>query len=65
LWRERGRKQLEPFRLTLGASRRQRDLLELPNRPKSTTAELSQPIEQELDKCPKAQRLMMLPEVAG
>jgi transposase len=63
LWRERGRQQLESFRLAPWASRRRRDLLELLDRLTPTIAELSQAIEQEVEKCPKAQRLMTHPGV--
>jgi transposase len=58
LWREHGRQQLESFRLTPWASRRRHDLLELLDRLNPTIAELSQAIEQEVEKCPEAQRLM-------
>ena len=63
LWRERGRQQLESFRLAPWASRRRRDLLELLDRLNPTIAELSQAIEQEVEKCPQAQRLMTHPGV--
>ena len=63
LWRERGRQQLESFLLAPWASRRRRDLLELLDRLNPTIAELSQAIEQELEKCPEAQRLMTHPGV--
>jgi transposase len=63
LWRERGRQQLESFRLAPWASRRRRDLLELLDRLNPTIAELSQAIEQEVEKCPEAQRLMTHPGV--
>ena len=56
LWRERGRQQLESFRLAPWASRRRRDLLELLDRLNPTIAELTQAIEQEAEKCPPAQR---------
>ena len=58
LWREAGRQQLEAFRLAPWASRRRHDLLELLDRLNPTIAELSQAIEQEVEKCPEAQRLM-------
>src|ERR1700726_2968774 len=61
LWRERGRQQLESFRLAPWASRRRRDLLELLDRLNPTIAELSQAIEQEVEKCPEAQRLRTHP----
>ena len=63
LWRERGRQQLESFRLAPWASRRRRDLLELMDRLNPTIAELSQAIEQEVEKCPAAQRLATHPGV--
>ena len=63
LWRERGRQQLESFRLAPWASRRRRDLLELLDRLNPTIAELSQAIEQEVEKCPEAQRLRTHPGV--
>ena len=63
LWRERGRQQLESFRLAPWASRRRRDLLELLDRLNPTIAELSQAIEREVEKCPEAQRLMTHPGV--
>jgi transposase len=52
LWRERGRKELESFPLAPQASRRRRDLLELLDRLNPTIAELSQAIEQAVEKCP-------------
>jgi hypothetical protein len=63
LWREAGRQQLEAFRLAPWASRRRHDLLELLDRLNPTIAELSQAIEQEVEKCPEAQRLMTHPGV--
>jgi transposase len=63
LWRERGRQQLEAFRLAPWASRRRRDLLELLDRLNPTIAELSQTIEQEVENCPEAKRLMTHPGV--
>src|ERR1700690_823611 len=63
LWRERGREQLESFRLAPWASRRRRDLLELLDRLNPTIAELSQAIEQEAEKCPEARRLQTHPGV--
>jgi transposase len=65
LWRERGREQLESFRLAPWASRRRRDLLELLDRLNPTIAELSQAIEQEVEKCPEAQRLRTHPGVGA
>jgi transposase len=63
LWREAGRKQLESFPLPPWASRRRRDLLELLDRLNPTIAELTQAIEQEVEKCPEATRLMTHPGV--
>jgi transposase len=65
LWREAGRKQLESFRLAPWASRRRRDLLELLDRLNPTIAELSQAVEQEVEKCPEAQRLRTHPGVGS
>jgi transposase len=63
LWRERGRQQLESFQLAPWASRRRHDLLELLDRLNPSIAELSQAIEQEVESCPLAQRLMTHPGV--
>ena len=63
LWRDAGRKPREAFRLAPWASRRRHDLLELLDRLNPTIAELSQAIEQEVEKCPEAQRLMTHPGV--
>src|ERR1700758_2552737 len=57
LWRESGREQLEAFRLAPWASQRRRDLLELLDRLSPTIAELTAAIEQEVERCPAAQRL--------
>jgi len=65
LWRERGRQQLEIFQLAPWASRRRRDLLELLDRLNPTIAELSQALEQEVEKYPAAQRLMTHPGVGA
>src|ERR1700674_1556425 len=65
LWRERGRQQLESFRLAPWASRRRRDLLELLDRLNPTIAELTQAIEQEAEKCPPVQRLRTHPGVGA
>ena len=65
LWRERGRQQLEAFRLAPWASRRRRDRLELMDRLNPTITELSQAIEQEVEKCPQARRLMTHPGVGA
>ena len=65
LWREAGREQLEAFRLAPWASRRRRDLLELLDRLTPTIAELTQAIEQEVEKCPEAQRLQTHPGVGA
>jgi transposase len=63
LWREKGREQLESFRLAPWASRRRHDLLELLDRLNPTIGALSQAIEQEVEKCPEAQRLQTHPGV--
>src|ERR1700758_4291995 len=63
LWRAGGREQLESFRLAPWASRRRHDLLELLDRLNPTIAELSQAVEQEVEKCPEARRLMTHPGV--
>ena len=63
LWREKGREQLESFRLAPWASRRRQDLLELLDRLNPTIAALSQAIEQEVEKCPEAKRLQTHPGV--
>jgi transposase len=65
LWRERGRQQLEAFPLAPWAGRRRRDLLELLDRLNPTIAELTQAIEQEVEKCPAAQRLRTHPGVGA
>jgi transposase len=65
LWREGGRQQLESFRLAPWATRRRRDLLELLDRLTPIIAELSQAIEQEVEKCPAAERLRTHPGVGS
>ena len=65
LWGERGRQQLESFRLAPWATRRRRDLLELLDRLTPTIAELSQAIEREVEKCPAAERLRTHPGVGS
>ena len=65
LWREHGRQQLESFRLAPWATRRRRDLLDLLDRLTPTIAELSHAIEQEVEKCPAAQRLRTHPGVGS
>src|SRR5438477_6360908 len=65
LFREAGRKQLEGFRLARWASRRRHDLLELLDRLNPTITELTQAIEQEVEKCSEAQRLMTHPGVGA
>ena len=65
LWRERGRQQLESFQLAPWASRRRHDLLQLMDRLNPTIAELTQAIEQEVEKCPEAQRLRTHPGVGA
>jgi transposase len=63
LWREAGREQLLAFRLAPWASRRREDLLKLLEGLNPTIAELTQAIEQEVEKCPAAQRLRTHPGV--
>src|ERR1700687_4376537 len=63
LWREAGREQLEGFRLAPWASLRRRDLLELLDRLNPTIADLTQTIEQEVEKRSEAQRLQTHPGV--
>ena len=65
LWRDAGREQLEAFKLAPWASRRRRDLLELLDRLSPTIAELTRAIEQEVEKCPEAQRLQTHPGVGA
>src|SRR6202040_2648506 len=65
LWRDAGREQLESFELAPWASRRRRDLLELLDRLTPTIAELTQAIEQEVEKRPEAQRLQTHPGVGA
>jgi transposase len=65
LWREAGREQLEAFRLAPWASQRRHDLLELLDRLDPTIAKLTQAIEQEVEKCPEAQRLRTHPGVGA
>ena len=65
LWREAGRKQLETVALAPWASRRRRDLLELLDRLNPTITDLTQLIEQEVEKYPTAQRLMTHPGVGA
>jgi transposase len=62
---EEEQEQLESFRLAPWASRRRRDLLELLDRLNPTIVELSQAIEQEVEKCPEAQRLRTHPGVGS
>jgi transposase len=62
LWRTQ-RQQLESFPLAPWASRRRHELLELLDRLNPTIAELSQAVEQEVEKCPEAQRLATHPGV--
>jgi transposase len=65
LWRQHGREQLEAFRLAPWASQRRRDLLELLDRLDPTIAQLTQAIEQEVEKWPDAQRLRTHPGVGS
>ena len=63
LWREKGRKQLEAIRLAPWASRRREDLLKLLDGLNPTIAELTQAIDQEVEKSAEARRLMTHPGV--
>lgn len=65
LWRGPGRQQLESFELAPWAKRRRHDLLELLDRLDPKIAQLTQAIEQEVEKCPEAQRLMTHPGVGA
>ncbi|MGA9903623.1 MAG: IS110 family transposase [Terriglobales bacterium] len=65
LWREAGREQLEAFRLAPWASRRREDLLKLLDGLNPTIAELTQAIEQEVEKYPAARRLQTHPGVGA
>jgi transposase len=65
LWRQHGREQLESFRLAPWGSRRREDLLQLLDRLNPTIAELTQAIEQEVEKCPEAGRLRTHPGVGA
>jgi transposase len=65
LWRDAGREQLESFRLAPWASRRRHDLLALLDRLTPTIAELTAAIEQEVERCPAAQRLQTHPGVGA
>jgi transposase len=65
LWREAGREQLETFKLAPWASRRRHDLLALLDRLTPTIAELTAAIEQEVERCPAAQRLQTHPGVGA
>jgi len=63
LWREKGRKQLEAIRLAPWASRWREDLLQLLDGLNPTIAELTQAIDQEVEKSVAARRLMTHPGV--
>ena len=65
LWRQHGREQLESLRLAPWASRRREDLLQLLDRLNPTITDLTQVIEQEVEKCPEAQRLRTHPGVGA
>ena len=65
LWREAGREQLKSFPLAPWASRRRGDLLELLDQLNPTIAELTQAIEQQVEKYPEARRLMTHPGVGA
>jgi len=63
LWSEPGRVQLEKFPLSVWASRRRNDLLELLDRLNPKIAELTIAVEQEARKWPEVLRLMTHPGV--
>jgi transposase len=65
LWRQHGREQLESLRLAPWASRRREDLLELLDRLNPTITDLTQVIEQEVEKCSEAGRLRTHPGVGA
>src|SRR3984957_7335482 len=65
LWRDAGREQLESIRLAPWSSRRRQDLLALLDRLTPTIAELTAAIEQEMQRCPAAQRLQTHPGVGA
>lgn len=65
LWRGQGREQLESFQLGLWASRRRHDLLQLLDQLNPTILELTQAIEGEAEKCPKARLLRTHPGVGA
>ena len=65
LWRQHGREQLESFRLAPWASRRREDLLQLLDRLNPTITDLTQVIEQEVEKCAAARRLRTHPGVGA
>ena len=62
LWRSE-RQRLESFPLAPWASRRRHELLELLDRLNPTIADLSQAVQQEVEKCSEAQRLATHPGV--
>jgi transposase len=61
LWRPTRRIQLESLVLAPWASRRRKDLHESLDRLNPTIAELTKAVEEEVEKCPEAQRLMTHP----
>jgi transposase len=63
LWSERGRTQLEKFRLAPWATRRRQDLLALLDRLNPSIEELTAAIKQEAEKRPEVLRLMTHPGV--
>ena len=63
LWRERGRQQLEAFRLAPRGQPASARSAGVAGSTGPTIAELSQAIEGEVEKCPTAQRLMTHPGV--
>ena len=63
LWSQQGRAELERLALAPWASRRRRELLELFDRIHPAVEELTAAVEQEVQKCPDALRLMTHPGV--
>ena len=61
----KGRQQLEAFRSAPWASRRREDLLQLLDRLNPTISDLTQAIEQEVEKCPEARHLRTHPGVGA
>jgi len=65
LWRAAGRKELESFGLAVWASRRRQDLLDLLDQLTPKIQELTQALEEEVEKRPVARRLRTHPGVGA